>query len=143
MTETGRRIKSLLETECIPAINQRSECMGDWYKMAQTIYLQTQILKKDVDNYERALESLSYRLCQESEERHENFVHLLDRFPGRQQIAEKSSVSTNETIKTLPNICDLSEELRELRLIVYDSAPLIDEIERCSKSMLENSHHEL
>ncbi|XP_014216173.1 inhibitor of nuclear factor kappa-B kinase subunit epsilon [Copidosoma floridanum] len=78
VTETGRRMKELLEKQVTPAITQRSECLADWYKMAQTVFLQTQILDSDIDNYELALDSFLLRLSQESKERYEYICRTLD-----------------------------------------------------------------
>ncbi|XP_015593798.1 serine/threonine-protein kinase TBK1 isoform X1 [Cephus cinctus] len=130
VTETGRRIKSLLETECVPAMTQRSEGLGDWYKMAQTVYLQTQILDKDVDNYERALESFSYTLSQESLERHESLVRSLERIPGKSNTMEKSNIPGEEGTKKWKNICDLHEQIS---LILSENNRLVDQIDTIVK----------
>ncbi|XP_069700345.1 serine/threonine-protein kinase TBK1 [Periplaneta americana] len=62
--ETGRRLRTLLDVECQPAVAQLADCLADWYKMAQTVYLQARILDKDVDVYERRLEGVSSRLTE-------------------------------------------------------------------------------
>lgn len=51
-----------------PAIAIEAECLADWYKMAQTIYLQTQILEKDLSSYEETLFELKDRLIRIKEE---------------------------------------------------------------------------
>lgn len=61
--ETGRRLRLLLDTECQPAIAQLADALADWYKMAQTVYLQVRILEKDLDAYEKRLEAFSSRLA--------------------------------------------------------------------------------
>jgi len=48
MTETIRVIVELLTKECEPSVTSRTEALADWYKMASTIYLQTEILYKDL-----------------------------------------------------------------------------------------------
>ena len=48
MTETIRVIVELLNKECEPSVTSRTEALADWYKMASTIYLQTEILYKDL-----------------------------------------------------------------------------------------------
>lgn len=128
--ETGRRIKSLLETECIPAMTQRSECVADWYKMAQTVFLQTQILDKDVDNYELTLETYSYRLSQESKERNDSLLHLLDEVPGIIKTNEKANTPPEESTKKWKKICDLQEQIS---VILYDNGRLIDQLNHLSK----------
>jgi len=129
VTETGRRLKALLETECIPAMTQLSECVADWYKMAQTVFLQTQILDKDIDNYERVLESFSYRLSQESKERNENLLHSLDRLPGKSKTMEKTSVPVQESTKKWRNICDTQEQIA---MLLCENDLLIDQLDHLS-----------
>ncbi|XP_034473988.1 serine/threonine-protein kinase TBK1 isoform X1 [Drosophila innubila] len=51
----GKRIKQLLQDNVNPAVAQMAECLADWYKLAQTVYLKTQILEKDVRDCERKL----------------------------------------------------------------------------------------
>lgn len=127
--ETGRRIKLLLETECIPAMTQRSECVADWYKMAQTVFLQAQILDKDVGNYELTLESYSYRLSQESKERHDSLLHLLDELPGICKTNEKANTPAEESTKKWKKICDMQEQIT---VILYDNGRLIDQLDHLS-----------
>ncbi|XP_050464029.1 serine/threonine-protein kinase TBK1 [Cataglyphis hispanica] len=129
VTETGRRLKALLETECIPAMTQRSECVADWYKMAQTVFLQTQILDKDIDGYEHALESFSYRLSQESKERNENLLHSLDRLPGKLKTIEKTNVPAQESTKKWRNICDTQEQIA---VLLYENGLFIDQLDNLS-----------
>lgn len=54
----GKRIKQLLLENVNPAVAQMAECLADWYKLAQTVYLKTQILEKDVRDCERKLHSI-------------------------------------------------------------------------------------
>lgn len=51
-----------------PAIAMEAECLADWYKMSQTIYLQTQILEKDLTSHEETLFELRDRLIRIKEE---------------------------------------------------------------------------
>ena len=51
MQETIRTLMDLLTKEITPAVNNQTEHMADWYKMAQTTFLQTEILKKDISLY--------------------------------------------------------------------------------------------
>ncbi|KAK0089964.1 hypothetical protein PV325_004441 [Microctonus aethiopoides] len=148
VTETGRRLKMLLETECIPAIVQRSESLADWYKMVQTIYLQSQILDKDLDIYERSLESFSYRLSQESAERYEELSAFIDGLPAKQMSSQTSHLpGTNqkERTKIWKNICDTQQEIA---LILYENDKLVDKFSRLSNdtdthSTNYNNHQEL
>lgn len=48
-----------------PAVAQMAECLADWYKLAQTVYLKSEILEKDVRECERNLHRIRdelYRL---------------------------------------------------------------------------------
>ncbi|KOC60157.1 Serine/threonine-protein kinase TBK1 [Habropoda laboriosa] len=129
VTETGQRIKTLLETFCIPSMISRSECVADWYKMAQTVFLQTQILDKDVDIYEHILETFSYRLSQESKERYENFLHLIDRLPRKLKTVEKTNLPAQENTKIWKDICVMHEQIA---MIVDRNGLLIDQLDRLS-----------
>lgn len=57
-------MRSLLDTECAPITAQLADCLADWYKMAQTVYLQTQILDKDLDAFEGRLEDFCLRMSE-------------------------------------------------------------------------------
>ncbi|XP_034668298.1 serine/threonine-protein kinase TBK1 isoform X1 [Drosophila subobscura] len=54
----GKRLKALLLDNVNPAVAQIAECLADWYKLAQTVYLKTQILEKDVRDCERKLNGI-------------------------------------------------------------------------------------
>ncbi|XP_016976014.1 serine/threonine-protein kinase TBK1 [Drosophila rhopaloa] len=54
----GKRIKALLLENVNPTVAQIAECLADWYKLAQTVYLKTQILEKDVRDCERKLNGI-------------------------------------------------------------------------------------
>lgn len=62
MTETGKRIKSLLNTEIKPSVLMFIDCLADWYKISQTIYLQTDILENDLTDQEDLLEKVRSKL---------------------------------------------------------------------------------
>ncbi|GLV39729.1 I-kappaB kinase epsilon [Carabus blaptoides fortunei] len=66
IAETGRRLKILLDNECTPIIAQLAENLGDWYKISQTVYLQTMILNKDLDVCEQKLKQFSEEIAIES-----------------------------------------------------------------------------
>ena len=52
MTETIRTIIDLLNKECEPSVVNKTEALADWYKKASTIYLQTEILYKDLSSFD-------------------------------------------------------------------------------------------
>lgn len=108
----------------------RSECVADWYKMAQTVFLQIQILDKDVDNYEHILETYSYRLSHESKEHYENFLRLIDTFPEKLRTIEKTNLPAQESTKKWKNMCVMQERIA---MILYKNDLLIDQLDRISK----------
>ncbi|CAK1584986.1 unnamed protein product [Parnassius mnemosyne] len=61
VAETGRRVRALLQ-RAAPLCRARADALADWYKVAQTVYLQTQILDKDVSSTELKLLALTARL---------------------------------------------------------------------------------
>ncbi|GBP31939.1 hypothetical protein EVAR_18478_1 [Eumeta japonica] len=67
VAETGRRARALLQ-RVSPNAHARAAALADWYKVAQTVYLQTQILDKDVAAGELKLLALAARL-QDAEHR--------------------------------------------------------------------------
>lgn len=66
-----------------------AECLADWYKLAQTVYLKTQILEKDVRDYERKLNDLRDEL-----------YHL----KSEMKVDENSKATTNNNNKLSKNI---------------------------------------
>ncbi|CAH4028987.1 serine/threonine-protein kinase TBK1 [Pieris brassicae] len=61
VAETGRRARALLQ-RAAPLARARAMAIADWYKVAQTVYLQTQILDKDVASADLKLLALTARL---------------------------------------------------------------------------------
>lgn len=68
ITETGKRVKTLLNDDVRPAVEQEAESLADWYKKAQTIFLQTKFLFKDVGSHEDTLYDIRVRLVQIKED---------------------------------------------------------------------------
>lgn len=62
ISETGKRLKSLLQEDVKPVVAQIAECLADWYKRAQTVYLKTQILEKDAVSCDDALFSIRQQI---------------------------------------------------------------------------------
>lgn len=62
VTETGRAARALLDKECTPCAYAMAEALEDWYKVAQTVYLQSQILDKDLAGADLKLRALGARM---------------------------------------------------------------------------------
>ncbi|XP_050352281.1 inhibitor of nuclear factor kappa-B kinase subunit epsilon [Nymphalis io] len=67
VAETGRRARALLQ-RAAPLARARADAIADWYKVAQTVFLQTQILDKDLSSTELKVLALAARL-QDAEHR--------------------------------------------------------------------------
>ncbi|TRY61517.1 hypothetical protein TCAL_11508 [Tigriopus californicus] len=73
MQETIRILADLLQKECQPVVNQLTEVLADWFKMAQTTFLQTEILHKDITKYEDEIETFSVAV-KTSQDRYESLL---------------------------------------------------------------------
>ena len=91
MTETIRILVALLVTECTPSITSRTEALADWYKMASTIYLQTEILFKDLSVYQDDIAAFSLGL-RHSQDR---YLQLLKEISSRLREVSYQSFLTN------------------------------------------------
>ena len=69
MQETIRVLQDLLQKECTPSINQMVDALADWYKMAQTTFLQIEILFKDILNYKEDIDTLAVTLKEAQQEK--------------------------------------------------------------------------
>ena len=70
MQEIIRVLQDLLQKECTPSINQMTDALADWYKMAQTTFLQTEILLKDIKIYKNDIETFTVTLKQAQTEKY-------------------------------------------------------------------------
>ena len=70
MQETIRVLQDLLQKECTPSINQTTDALADWYKMAQTTYLQTEILHKDIVLCKDEIDTFAVTLKEAQQERY-------------------------------------------------------------------------
>ncbi|XP_049288700.1 serine/threonine-protein kinase TBK1 [Anopheles funestus] len=105
IAETGKRLKTLLNDGVRQAVEQEAECLADWYKKAQTIFLQTQFLMKDVGAYVDALYDLREQLKQHREDLKEE---ISTDGEVSKTIAGKSMPSTTSTATTtIPIVGDV------------------------------------
>ena len=87
MTETIRTIIDLLTKECEPSVSNKTEALADWYKKASTIYLQTEILYKDLSSFEDDIASFSLGL-RHSQDR---YLQLVRELAGRLREAREEA----------------------------------------------------
>ena len=70
MQETIRVLQDLLQKECTPSINQMTDALADWYKMAQTTFLQTEILLKDILIYKNDIDTFTVTVKEAQNEKY-------------------------------------------------------------------------
>lgn len=111
MTETGKRIKTLLNNEIKPAVLTMIDCLADWYKMAQTIYLQTDILEHDLNEQNDHLEKIRGKL-----------------FILKEDIKTRKEESPSEPVETKPAVNNNArKKLTELCILQADIQRIVRE----------------
>ena len=61
--------------ECSPSVTTSTEALADWYKMASTIYLQTEILYKDLSVFQDDIAAFSLGL-KHDQDRYLQVIHM-------------------------------------------------------------------
>ena len=97
MQETIRVLQELLQKDCTPSITQLTDALADWYKIAQTTYLQTEILHKDMVVYRDDIETFSVTLKESQNEKYferleEAKAHLNQRKKEQEEEKKKLDV---------------------------------------------------
>lgn len=143
MTETGKRIKGLLNTEIKPSVLMFIDCLADWYKISQTIYLQTEILENDLADQEVLLGKVRSKLFilkedmkthiagKESGEDEEDDGMIIGNNKSTKVGGEKdfqnTSTFSRRDLKTLFNVsCDNKSLVRENEDLISQLIGLID-----------------
>lgn len=111
IAETGRHLKFLLENECIPVMSQLAENLGDWYKIAQTVYIKTRILEKDLDSFDAKLKKLSEELFLESAIFTRDLLKSTENLSGNDRSTERSSIGLSALRKQLKNFSSLHDDI--------------------------------
>lgn len=119
VAETGKRIKALLNDNVKPAIHLEAECLADWYKMAQTIFLQTQILEKDLTSYEDSIYELKDRLTRIKEElKNENG----DPKKNASSMFKESSIAVRKRQEASSNVKVRLKDYNDIKIVLsFDS----------------------
>ncbi|XP_022913910.2 serine/threonine-protein kinase TBK1 [Onthophagus taurus] len=114
LTETNRSLKTLLDVECNPSFTQLGEILEDWYKYAQTMYVQTMILNKDVAIHDNRLHDLCGVMKIEFNEFKSGVEKtFLDRFKN----GEKVTMSQEKNKNGPSNHKKLHKSLKEAELL--------------------------
>ncbi|XP_067004394.1 inhibitor of nuclear factor kappa-B kinase subunit epsilon [Anabrus simplex] len=139
--ETGRRLKSLLETECQPAVTQLAESLADWYKMAQTVYLQTQILDKDIDAYERRLEVFTSYLSNGDASFHTSLSTVLEKVEkdGKtsRTLGKQISRTRHDAKMIRESFKDFLVVREEIETVLKENSELVHQLKQITATSVE------
>ncbi|RZF44680.1 hypothetical protein LSTR_LSTR000632 [Laodelphax striatellus] len=131
VAETGKILKMSLEHEVSPSVTQLSDMLADWYKMAQTVYLQARILDKDVDTFERRLEAFVARVVDNDHSFHDELVNV-SRVKGAGRIRGQELKSFFRT-----SIKDILSGQDEISTVISENTDLIRQFNNMAKGLGE------
>lgn len=121
VVDGGRQLRALLEQKAAPPLAQQAENMADWYKKAQTVFLQTQILEKDVIQYERQLERFRCSVMEADRGVHDKlltrqFTQKLRGEAQKEKLSKYPFRSKEESMKfasTLKQVINIKTDVKE------------------------------
>ncbi|XP_058058074.1 inhibitor of nuclear factor kappa-B kinase subunit epsilon [Anopheles bellator] len=143
ITETGKRLKALLNDAVRQAVEQEAECLADWYKKAQTIFLQAKFLHNDVGANMDAFYDIRDQLLQHREDLKEDIstdgeVSTLASKPmpatmgpspeGTDATVDKSQLTRKNQYRLLC-YTHLCSQLKNTNTIVQESGELLHAIQ--------------
>ncbi|KAF5301658.1 hypothetical protein FQA39_LY10705 [Lamprigera yunnana] len=140
ITETSRRIKELLEIECLPAFTQLADTLGDWYKIVQTVYLQMTILNKDVAMYEQKLEKFCEGLSIESVQYYDEIKLFLGKIQNEIKPSKGNNPLQNRKLKM--SFQEADKIIQDISVIVRENSILADQYQRLTLQKLNEVSHE-
>jgi TANK-binding kinase 1 len=133
--ETGRRLRVLLDAECQPAGAQLADALADWYKRAQTVYLQVRILDKDLDAYEKRLEAFSRHLTESDSVFYQNLQAGHD--GGTKSVPVKHANKAHQDAKVIHNsFKDIMTLQGEVMMIVKENSQIVTQFQHLTENFL-------
>jgi TANK-binding kinase 1 len=135
VSETGRRLRVLLDAECQPAVAQLADALADWYKMAQTVYLQVRILDKDLDAYEKRLEAFSRHLTESDCIFYQNLQTRQD--GGAKSSPVKQMNKVHQDVKVIHNsFKDIKAVQDEMITMARENSEILTQFKQLTDSLL-------
>ena len=116
MQETIRVLMDLLQTGVQPVIHQLTDVLADWYKMAQTTFLQTEILHKDISLFNEEIDAFAVTLKAAQEQYNVILNEAIEGIKSELEAQHVKKKSINGTIKT--NGVETKQVKRALRSIL-------------------------
>ncbi|KAK4024577.1 hypothetical protein OUZ56_010000 [Daphnia magna] len=131
MTETFKSLESLFTAECVPVVTNTADLLADWYKMAQAVILQTEILAKDVS----AIDALWVDTLKNQERfqvSYSNKIHELFEAVKRRQLFSTGEIMSlepkvNAGVSDYKHNRNVNNGLKKLQAVHLDVAKLIEE----------------
>jgi TANK-binding kinase 1 len=127
ITHTINRIKLLLQKEVFPQYVQLAENLGDWYKIAQTVYLQLMILNRDVMNYDNNLKKFELGMFIKNEEYLEQVRKCLEQ-DANEISNKKTKNSNNQKLKIY--LDEYRRESCDMKAVILENAELVEQVNR-------------
>lgn len=118
MDRNGKGLKSLLLDNVKPAVSQMAECLADWYKLSQTVYLKTQILEKDIRECEHNLTVLKDDLDQVNADLQKDvYPKMLNNGNQLSKIEQKNNIRVNVVVVIMRFVVSVGNFLFYLLLL--------------------------
>ncbi|XP_063932799.1 serine/threonine-protein kinase TBK1-like [Zophobas morio] len=127
ITHTINGSKLLLQKEVFPQYMQLAENLGDWYKIAQTVYLQLMILKRDVLNYDNNLKKFELEMFIKNEEFLEQVRKLLEQ-DATDNSSKKMKNSNNQKLKMC--LTEYRRENGQINDLISENAQIVEQVNR-------------
>jgi len=121
MQETIRVLMDLLQTGVQPVIHQLTDVLADWYKMAQTTFLQTEILHKDIGLASEEVDAFLVTLKGAQEQYDSTLNEAIDGIKSEleaQNVKKKSAAAAINGSKSMSNGVDSKQVRKALRSIL-------------------------
>jgi len=135
LSETGQCLHILLNEECEPIVAQLADALADWYKIAQTIYLQVPILDKDLDAYEKHLEAFSQHLTESECSFYQNLQARLD--GGTKSAPVKNTNKVHQDAKVIhSSFKDIMALQGEVMTMVMENSDISTQFQELRENLL-------
>uniref|UniRef100_A0A0K2TCD3 Inhibitor of nuclear factor kappaB kinase subunit epsilonlike [Megachile rotundata] n=1 Tax=Lepeophtheirus salmonis TaxID=72036 RepID=A0A0K2TCD3_LEPSM len=119
MQETIKVLVELLQKESEPALVNQMEGLADWYKMAQTTFIQAEILFKDIAVFKENIRHFSESLKLSQDRYLEKMVSLVE---------EAETIKINNMKKEEIESCKSKMESRQIKMAIKSILSTQDEV---------------
>lgn len=113
---------------------QLAECLADWYKMAQTVYLQAQILDRDIDSYEVRLNDFVLKLNKNDISFHEGLTNI-SRIICSANSKHGGRVKAQETKKHRTILNDIKIMDEEMESVLRENSKLVGQLQNIANGL--------